>query len=82
MSRTSIKKFSVLAGLFAFTLLFFGSWINEARIVSAFIRGLEGFCVFGFVTWLVLKGWAVMTSEERLGGDNDKDKGINLDQTA
>ncbi len=82
MSRTSIKKLSVAAGLFSFTLIFFGSWIYEARIWSAFIRGLEGFAIFGLLTWLVLKGWAAMKPDERLGGGNDKDKGVNLDQTA
>ena len=81
MSRTSIKKFSVVAGLFSFTFIFFGSWIYEARISSSLIRGLEGFAVFGLLTWLVLRGWAALKPEERLGGGNDK-KGVNLDQTA
>lgn len=81
MSRTSIKKFSVVAGLFSFTFIFFGSWIYEARISSSFIRGLEGFAIFGLLTWLVLRGWAALKPEERLGGGNDK-KGVNLDQTA
>ncbi len=80
MSRTSIKKISVVAGLFAFTLIFFGSWVYGARLFSSFIRGLEGFAVFGLLTWLILRGWTAMKSEERLGGG--KDKGINLDQTA
>ncbi len=82
MSRTSIKKFSVAAGLFAFTLIFFGSWIYEARIGSAFIRGLEGFAIFGLLAWLVLRGWAAIKAEESLGGGDNKDKGVNLDQTA
>lgn len=81
MSRTSIKKFSVVAGLFSFTFIFFGSWIYEARVSSSFIRGLEGFVIFGLLTWLVLRGWAALKPEERLGGGNDK-KGVNLDQTA
>lgn len=81
MSRTSIKKFSVAAGLFSFTLIFFGSWIYGARILSSFLRGLEGFAIFGLLTWLVLRGWAAMKSEERLEGGDDK-KGVNLDQTA
>ncbi len=82
MNRASIKKISVVAGLFSFTLIFFGSWIYGARIISSFFRGVEGFVVFGLLTWLVLRGWAVLKSEERLGEDNDKNKGVNLDQTA
>jgi hypothetical protein len=80
MSQMAIKKLSVVAGLFAFTLIFFGSLIYEARIVSSFFRGLEGFAIFGLLTWLVLRGWAAMTSKEHLG--ESKDKGVNLDQTA
>jgi hypothetical protein len=80
MSRTSIKKLSVVVGLFSFTLIFFGSWIYGARIFSSFFRGLEGFAIFGLLTWLILRGWAAMKSEERLG--EGKDKGVNLDQTA
>ena len=81
MRRTSIKKFSVVAGLFSFTLIFFGSWIYGARIFSSFFRGVEGFAIFGLLTWLILRGWAAMKSEERLGEGKDK-KGVNLDQTA
>jgi hypothetical protein len=80
MSRMSIKKFSVAAGLFSFTLIFFGSWIYGARIISSFFRGLEGFAIFGLLTWLILQGWAAMKSKERL--EEGKDKGVNLDQTA
>jgi hypothetical protein len=80
MSRTSIKKFSVVAGLFSFTLIFFGSWIYGARVFSSFFRGLEGFVIFGLLTWSVLRGWAAMKPEERLEGGKDK-KGVNLDQT-
>ena len=79
MSRTSIKKFSVVAGLLWFTLIFFGSWLFGARVFSSFIRGVEGFAIFGLLTWLILCGWAALKSEESLGGG--KDKGINLDQT-
>ena len=80
MSRTSIKKFSVVAGLFSFTLIFFGSWIYEARIFSSFVRGVEGFAIFGLLTWLILSGWTALKPKERIG--EGKDKGINLDQTA
>jgi hypothetical protein len=80
MSRTSIKKFSVVAGLLSFTLIFFGSWFYEARVFASFIRGVEGFAIFGLLTWLVLRGWIALKSEERLG--EGKDKGVNLDQTA
>ena len=75
MSLTSIKKFSVLAGLLSFTLIFFGSWFYGARVFSSFIRGVEGFAIFGLLTWLILRGWIALNSEE------DKDKGVNLDQT-
>jgi hypothetical protein len=81
MLRTSIKKISVVAGLFAFTLVFFGSWAYGARIFSAFFRGVEGFVIFGLLTWLVLRGWIALKPEERLGGGTDK-RGVNLDQTA
>jgi hypothetical protein len=80
MSRISIKKFSVVAGLLSFTLVFFGSWIYGARIFSSLIRGVEGFAIFGLLTWLILRGWAAMKPEDRLGGG--KAKGVNLDQTA
>ena len=80
MSRTSIKKFSVVAGLLSFTLIFFGSWLYGARISASFIRGVEGFVIFGLLTWLILRGWAALKSEERLEGG--KDKGVHLDQTA
>lgn len=80
MSRISIKKFSVVAGLLSFTLIFFGSWLYGARVFSSFFRGLEGFAIFGVLTWLILRGWAALKSEERLG--EGKDKGVNLDQTA
>jgi len=80
MSRTSIKKFSVVAGLLSFTLVFFGSWIYGARVFASFFRGVEGFAIFGLLTWLILRGWAALKSKERLGGG--KDKGVNLDQTA
>lgn len=82
MSRTAIKKISVAAGLFAFTLIFFGSWIYEARIWSSFIRGLEGFALFSLLAWLVLRAWAALNSEESPEKDPNKDKGVNLDQTA
>jgi hypothetical protein len=81
MSRTSIRKFSVVAGLFSFTVIFFGSWVYGARVFSSFFRGVEGFVIFGLLTWLILRGWAAMKSEERLEGGKDK-KGVNLDQTA
>jgi len=80
MSGISIKKFSVVAGLLSFTLIFFGSWIYGARIFSSLIRGVEGFAIFGLLTWLILRGWTAMKSEDRLGGG--KAKGVNLDQTA
>ena len=80
MSRISIKKLSVAAGLFSFTLIFFGSWIYEARIISSFFRGLEGFAIFGLLTWLILQGWTAMKPKER--PEEGKDKGVNLDQTA
>ena len=78
MSRISIKKYSVAAGLFSFTLIFFGSWIYDARIFSSFIRGVEGFVIFGLLTWLVLRGWSAMKPKDRL----EESKGVNLDQTA
>jgi len=80
MSRTSIKKFSVVAGLLSFALIFFGSWFYGARVFASFLRGLEGFAIFSLLTWLILRGWAALKSEEHLGGG--KDKGVNLDQTA
>ena len=80
MSRASIKKISVVVGLISFTLIFFGSWLYGARILSSFIRGVEGFALFGLLTWLILRGWSALKSEESLGGG--KDKGVNLDQTA
>ncbi len=80
MSRLSIKKLSVVAGLFAFILIFFGSLIYEARIISSFLRGLKGFAIFGVLAWLVLRGWVAITSKEPLG--ENKGKGANLDQTA
>jgi len=78
MSRISIKKYSVAAGLFSFTLIFFGSWVYNARIISSFIRGVEGFLIFGLLTWLVLRGWSGMNSKDR----QEESKGVNLDQTA
>ena len=75
MSLTSIKKYSVVAGLLSFTLIFFGSWLYGARIFSSFVRGVEGFAIFSLLTWLILRGWIALNSEE------DKDKGVNLDQT-
>ena len=78
MSRISIKKFSVAAGLLSFTLIFFGSWICDARISTSFFRGLEGFAIFGLLTWLILRGWFAMKPKENL----EESKGINLDQTA
>ncbi len=75
MSLTSIKKYSVVAGLLSFTLIFFGSWFYGARVFSSFVRGVEGFAIFSLLTWLILRGWIALNSEE------DKDKGVNLDQT-
>lgn len=80
MSQTSIKKFSVVAGLLSFTLISFGSWFYGARVISSFIRGVEGFAIFGLLTWLILRGWSTLQSEESLG--ESENKGINLDQTA
>ena len=80
MSRLSIKKLSVVAGVLSFNVVFFGSVIYGARIISSFFRGLEGFVIFGLLAWLVLRGWAALSSKERLG--EGKDKGVNLDQTA
>ncbi len=82
MSRWAVKKFAVAAGLFSFALVFFGSWFYGARVWSSFFRGLEGFVVFGSLAWLVLSGWAALKAKERLGGGDDPDKGVNLDQTA
>jgi len=81
MQRTRIKKIAVGAGLFAFTLVFFGSWAYGARVGSALIRGVESFALFGLLAWAVLRGWAALQTEESLGEGNDK-KGVNLDQTA
>jgi hypothetical protein len=78
MSRISIKKFSVAAGLFSSALIFFGSWFYGARIMSSFFRGLEGFVIFGLLTWLILRGWFAMKSKDHL----EEGKGVNLDQTA
>jgi hypothetical protein len=78
MSRISIKKFSVVAGLFSSALIFFGSWFYGARIMSSFFRGLEGFVIFGLLTWLILRGWFAIKSKDRL----EEGKGVNLDQTA
>ncbi|MDH5789596.1 MAG: hypothetical protein OEZ27_03295 [Nitrospinota bacterium] len=75
MSLTSIKKYSVVVGLLSFTLIFFGSLLYGARIFSSFVRGVEGFAIFGLLAWLILRGWLALNSEE------DKDKGVNLDQT-
>ena len=75
MSLTSIKKYSVVAGLLSFTLISFGSWLYGARVFSSFVRGVEGFAIFSLLTWLILRGWIALNSEE------DKDKGVNLDQT-
>lgn len=82
MTRTTIKKFTVAAGLAAFTLMLFGSLAYGARFSSSFIRGVEGFIVFGLLAWAFLRGWAAVQAEESLGGGEDKDKGANLDQTA
>ena len=78
MSRISIKKFSVAAGLFSFSLIFFGSWIYGARVISSFFRGLEGFVIFSLLTWLILRGWSSMKPKDHL----EESKGVNLDQTA
>ncbi|NIQ01862.1 MAG: hypothetical protein GWM98_16880 [Nitrospinaceae bacterium] len=70
------------AGLLAFTLVFFGSWVFGARILSSFFRGLEAFALFGAVAWLVLTGWEVwMPGASDAEGNPGKRKGVNLDQT-
>jgi len=78
MKSISIKKISVAVGLFSFSLIFFGSWIYEARIISSFFRGLEGFVIFGLLTWLILQGWTALKPKVR----SEEGKGVNLDQTA
>ena len=68
MSRTSIKKISVAAGLVSFTLIFFGSWVYGARIFSRFFQRIGGICNFWFVDLADLRGWAAMKPEENPGG--------------
>ena len=82
MNSEVIKKIAVATGLLSLAFMFFGSLIYEARLWTAFVRGIEGFAVFGLLTWLVLRAWAALQREQEPGEDGDKNKGVNLDQTA
>ncbi len=86
MTEINIKKVALLFALFAFILLALGSWVQGARIVTAFIRGIEGFAIFGLLAWGVgkrLLAQSLLNEYEPPppSTDEEEDKGEKVDQT-
>ncbi len=84
MTEFQLKKMALTLAVFAFCLLTFGSWLNGARIVTSFVRGVEGFCIFGLLFYVFGSLFFVKRNNLLAGKKKrkKKQKGVNLDQTA
>lgn len=86
MSELDEKRMAVAFGLFAFIFLAVGSGLSGARLMTSFIRGVEGGLIFGLLVWAL--GLFLVDKDPgqpRLAsGDADDaaDKGQNIDKTA
>ena len=88
MSVLAIKRMAVGFALFSFGMLAFGSLLSGARLLTAFVRGIEAGIVFGLLAWL-LGSFLLEEKEEELESlsedmenfDNEK-KGENLEHVA
>jgi len=83
MTSLTAKKIAVGFALLSFAVLVFGSLLNGARIVTAFVRGVEAGLVFGLLAWalsfLLLKE---EDKEEDAGSSGNQHKGRNLEKVA
>jgi len=81
MTSHKAKKGALVFALFAFNVLSIGSWAMGARVVTALIRGVEAFLLFGALAWGVGSLLAVRGRDHE-GNQETGNKGRNLDQTA
>lgn len=81
MTPHKAKKGALAFALFSFSLVSIGSWVMGARVMTALVRGVEAFFLFGVLVWSLL---SLLVVREGLGEENQKtsNKGQNLDQTA
>ena len=82
MTDELVKKISAAFGTFAFTVLAGGSWLMGAWPLTALIRGIEGFVVFGLLAWCVcrlLQDRVDFSEAHHL--DDEGSKGSHLDET-
>lgn len=82
MTDDVVKKIAAAFGTFAFTVLAAGSWLMGAWPMSALIRGVEGFVVFGALTWCVCRLLQDRIDfSETHHMDDEESKGSHLDET-
>ena len=88
MSPLMIKRLAAGFALFSFGILAFGSLLGGARLMTAFIRGIEAGLAFGLLAWL-LASFLLEESEEGaeaagedIESSDDETKGQNLEQVA
>ncbi|MCA9483493.1 MAG: hypothetical protein KC553_07160 [Nitrospina sp.] len=82
MTDELVKKISAVFGTFAFTVLSAGSWVMGARPLSALVRGIEGFVVFGILAWCVCRFLQDRIDFSQTNDmDEDGAKGSHLDET-
>lgn len=79
MSTTVIKKLAVSFALVSFGILFFGSLLFESRPWTAFIRGIEGAVLFGFLILGVGSLIADKPGQRVIIKRNDMDGDLKLD---
>lgn len=86
MNPITIKKLALAFGLLAFGILAIGSVLMGSRVITGAIRGGLGTLIFGGLVWgfanLFLQEDEDDSTQDMNNGDDDPDKGNQLDQTA
>ena len=82
MSTVNIQKMAVAFGLLSFGILSIGSILMGTTFFTGILRGIGGAILFG----LLALGVSLMLMKEdeecMVDGDDQEDKGTQLDQTA
>ena len=82
MSTVNIKKMAVAFGLLSFGILSIGSILMGATFFTGIIRGIGGAILFGLLALGVSSMLIQEDKEGMVDGDDQEDKGTQLDQTA